>query len=1020
MRSKSLRAIMTGTVCAFVLAGAAAAQTVSFNVPAGDLQSALDAYARQAGVQLIYRVEDVRGLSTDGVSGDVDAAEALNRLLARSGLAVHRDSSGAIAIVRQSAQADPDNIVDDVVVTGSRLQNTFDSPTPVVAVGRTELLEQGYMDVAEALTDVPGVQESVSLANSQTSTQANGLSTVNLRNLGANRTLTLINGHRTVSNAGNGNVVSLSTIPELFIDRIEVTTGGGSAVYGSDAISGVVNIITERNLDGVRARVVAGTTSDGGADSVEYSVAGGRSFLNDRLSVMVGATFDRQFQLRAVQRDFALESVAYNAVTNTVTTPDLSTNLPGGRFNSGRWFYDSSGLRPNMVTALDGYETRYDGTLITPRDNLNGALRFDFDINDSTRLWGQFMYSEVTTDSTRAASTFSNTSTFGVNDEFSVGRLNRTTHPFAPIEIRSSASSSGIDFRRRVDELGPNRIHNERETVRSWLGLQGAFANGWDWDLTAGYAEFNGHQTRGNTLDLQRVRWALDSENVGGVIRCRDATARANGCVPLNIFGVGSITPAMADYIRANTFYGQENRLYTLEGYVSGDLWELPAGPIQTAFGFSSRRETSATFGDPRVLAGLTSSSYLPEFEGDIRANELFAEASAPLFAGLPGIERLTVNAAVRVADYNIDTVGTTVSYRAGIQWMPIADLRVRTEYARAQRAPDSSELFSPPRDDADTVVDICSGVAATSTGTISQNCRADPRIAAAIAAAADSTFRQISPNIQGPSAGNPNLFEETADTWTVGLVYRPSQIDGLEFSVDYYDIQISDVITSLTNEAILTGCYTDTAGITNEFCGIITRDADGQLVRIINQEQNLNGMRARGVDVALNYRFDLERWQVPGRFNASLIYTNRLELSTEFNSISSVEVIEEVGEVGAPEHEARFNLGWSDDAWSVRWTTRYIGDVVDSLAREEQARLAGTVNPLYLYLGDFWRHDLSASVTPFPENPRVRVFGSIRNLFNTYGPFLPTGTASGGDHNYNSTYGVTGRSLSLGVQIEF
>lgn len=233
-----LRHMLTGSACALILAGAAAAQTRNFDLPSGELKGALDAYARQAGVQLVYRTEDVRGVRTRGVRDAVDAETALRRLLEGTGLTVQRDSSGALAIVRQPAQrsalSEEASTVEEVVVTGSRLKNVFDAATPVVSMEREVLLEQGYMDLAEALTDIPGVEEAVSLANSQTATQANGLSTISLRNLGENRTLTLIDGHRTVSNAGNKNAVSLSTIPEFFVDRVEVTTGGGSAVYGSE------------------------------------------------------------------------------------------------------------------------------------------------------------------------------------------------------------------------------------------------------------------------------------------------------------------------------------------------------------------------------------------------------------------------------------------------------------------------------------------------------------------------------------------------------------------------------------------------------------------------------------------------------------------------------------------------------------------------------------------------------------------------------------------------------------------
>lgn len=1024
MKASFLRYLLTGGACALALASAAAAQTRTFDVPSGELRGALDAYMRQAGVQLIYRSEDIRGLRTSGVRGAADAEAALRRLLEGTDLTVQRDSSGALAIVRQtpqrSASSDDAARIDDVVVTGSRLKNVFDAATPVVGLERDELLDQGYIDLAQALQDIPGVEEAVSLSNNQSATQANGLSTISLRNLGENRTLTLIDGHRTVSNAGNKNTVSLSTIPEFFVNRVEVTTGGGSAVYGSDAIAGVVNVITERRLDGVRARVVAGTTGEGGGDSIEYSLGAGGRFFDDRLYVMAGATYDRQFRLAASDRDRALQSILYQPASNTIVIPDLSTNSAGGRFISGRWFYNDAGLRPNFVTAVDGYETRLSGTLVTPRDNLNGAAKFDFALTDTLKVWGQVLYSNVVTDSTREAVTITNTSTFGVNDEFTLGRLSRTRHPFAPAEIRASSSSSGIDFRRRLVELGPNLTHNERETVRAWIGIEGTLPGDWDWKLTYGYGTFEGEQIRGNTLNLQRVQWALDSETVGGVVQCRSAAARADGCVPLNIFGMGSVTPEMADYIRANGWYRPSNRLDTVEGYVSGTLFELPAGPVQTAFGFEVRREHTQTRTDPLIQSGVASSSFLPEYEGTIKAKEVFAEASVPLLADMPFAHRLVVNGAVRVADYNLESVGTTVSYRAGVQWSPIPDLRFRTEYARAQRAPDTSELYSPPRDDADNVVDVCSGVTAATTGTIAQNCRADSRIAAAIAAAPDGTFRQLTTSIRGPNAGNVNLTEETADTLTVGLVYRPSYLSGFEASIDYYDIKISDVIGSLSNSALLLGCYSDASGTDNVFCQTVTRDENGQLIRILNQDQNLNETRARGVDVAASYRFDLERWNVPGKLRASLNYSRRLELSTEYDSINSVELVESVGEVGAAKDEARFSLNWSDDAWSVRWTGRYIGEVVDSLEREQQALAAGWTDPLFLYVDDYWRHDLSVSYRPDHRNPRLKIFGTIKNIFDEQGPFLPTGTDSGNIYNYASTYGVTGRTFTLGLQVDF
>ena len=219
-KSAFLKRVLMGGACALVLAGTAMAQARSFDVPAGDLKAGLDAFSRQAGVQLVYRIEDVRGLRTVGVRANAEPEEVLSRLLAGTRLSVRRDSSGALAIVREAAFPESEAAsVEEVVVTGSRLKNVFDAATPVVSMDRTELLEQGYMDLAEALTDIPGVEEAVSLSNSQTATQANGLSTISLRNLGENRTLTLIDGHRTVAElidaSGHGDIGTVVDLADL-------------------------------------------------------------------------------------------------------------------------------------------------------------------------------------------------------------------------------------------------------------------------------------------------------------------------------------------------------------------------------------------------------------------------------------------------------------------------------------------------------------------------------------------------------------------------------------------------------------------------------------------------------------------------------------------------------------------------------------------------------------------------------------------------------------------------------------
>lgn len=1030
-----LRRMLAGSAAVGVLlaAGAAWGQAVSVDVQAQPLDNALRELGKETGANILFSARDVAGHRASAVVGRYTPLEAARRLAGSAGLEVVEEGSGAL-IVRAPGSAAPATVqpasfetvdqssatqVEEVVVTGSRLRRTtFDSPSPVVEVERDDLLESGYTDLAEALTDLPGVDIGVNLSTSQSAVQDNGLSTVSLRSLGQNRTLTLIDGHRTVSNAGNMNTVSLSSIPEFFVDRVEISTGGASAVYGSDAVSGVVNIITTSKMDGVKARVVKGFTEDGGGESTEFSLAGGNRFLNDRLFAMIGGTFEKQEALYASDRDWATQSVVYDPDTNTVSSPDLSTYTPGGRFRSSSFYYDDEGLKKNFVTAVNGYETRADGTLITPAERLSAAVKVTYDVTPDIKVWGQFQASRVTTDSTRAAATLSNSSTYGVNDEYTIGNIARS-NPYVPSEIYSSSTSS-ISFRRRMTEVGNLQIYNRRTTLRGWLGAEGKVFGDWDWALTYGYGEYKGYQVRENALNLANVDYALDAAvNAStGEIQCKDATARADGCVPLNLFGVGSISEEAANYIRANLWYKPHNRQDTVEGHMTGELFQLPAGPVETAFGFELRRDKTSTTTDELTQSGLASLAYIPEYSGEIEAKEAFAEFSAPLLKDLPFIYKLEIDGALRVAHYNLENVGTTLSYRAGLQWAPVESLRFRTVWSRAQRAPDTTELYSPPRDDYDSITDICSGVTAGTTGTVAQNCRADPGIAAAIAA--NGVFTSEVTSVNAPNGGNTDLKEETADTLTVGLVFQPTFLRGFDLSVDYYDIKVADAISSLSNSQLMAECYGSTSGTDNRFCNVITRDAEGQITKILNLEENLDDLRASGVDVAARYRFDLDAWKVPGDFTVRLNYSRRLKLESRYEGVDGATLADDLGEVGTSKHEAKGSLTWGDRRWNVKWTTAYIGEAVDDNDLAAAFAEAGITDPLYLNVDAYWRHDLAVRFYPDPKNKALRVFGTIKNLFDTQGPFLPSGTESGNDYNYNAVYGVTGRAYTLGVQVAF
>jgi outer membrane receptor protein involved in Fe transport len=345
-------------------------------------------------------------------------------------------------------------------------------------------------------------------------------------------------------------------------------------------------------------------------------------------------------------------------------------------------------------------------------------------------------------------------------------------------------------------------------------------------------------------------------------------------------------------------------------------------------------------------------------------------------------------------------------SWKLGLVWAPVEDLRFRAQISRAQRAPDITELYSSLRGDFDTVSDPCNGVTLASTGTLAQNCLADPGVLADVTL--NGAFLLDDTNIFGPNSGNLNLQEETANTTTFGLVFTPRFLPGFSLIVDYYDIQVEDAISSIESDTILDLCYNSASYPNNVFCDAVTRSAvDGEIDRIVNQSENLNELRSKGIDTTIGYEFEAPG-PVPGEFDVRFIHSYIDTLETTFVGPSGALVTESsAGEVGASEHQFRLALGWTNGPVRVRWTTRYIGDAVDDLA------LAPS-DPNYLKVDAWMRSDLYVH---YSLDNGTRLYAGVNNVFHDYGPFLPSGTNSGGSRNYNSSYDVIGRAFYAGVR---
>jgi len=965
-----------------------------------------------------------------------------------------------------------------IVVTGSRIERALvDSPMLLQILGSDDLEESGTVDLAEAITELPGVSASISPQNSNDSIQASGLSSVSLRRLGDDRTLVLINGKRAVSNSGNSDRVSLSTLPSGFIKRTEITTGGASAVYGSDAIAGVANFLIEDDFKGFEVSARYLTPDASGGEDQEYNVKVGQFFNDDRGYVLLAGSYrsvnailadeTRPKSLLALEFDDP-DAASSNSFANEIGSPgcdpdnverhclvgSFSGSTPGGVFEGGdawfkdgQWFNDVDRSKPNgrlpsdraagqdFYSDYDGYNTRPGMSLIGARKMLSIGSNVTYKFSPAFNLSLVGLYSYVDSSTAGGYETLNDSDTFGLDNK-TIGNLS-SSNPFIPPEVKATQSGS-VDFDRSLVELGIQRRLNKRETVRFMGDISGELSQKWDYQLFSTYGKFEQHQINLNEYNHQKAQWALDVEQVGGAFRCKNAAARADGCVPLNIFGEGTITPEAADYIRYTGDARQTRTQFSAGGFVRGDLFDIWAGPVKAVFGVEYRYEGQDTRGDRDgdLVGGLdgipatddvdqTSLAIFPDLKSHYRVKEAYGELDVPLWE-----DKLNVQLAGRVADYS--TVGRIVSYNAGFTFRPVEDVRFRGQYSRSQRAPNLTEFFSAPRPDNDDLNDPCEGLMADGTGikaptsaggssadlaVLTANCRAEQGIQAYFANPdnAGMAFTDGSNSTQGPNAGNRNLKEETADSYTFGVVATPRFLPGLVLAVDYYRISIKDAITAIETQDTVDLCYTATDYPNNKFCDVITRNPiDGGIDEVINYQENLDRERVEGIDATLIYK--IKPGFMPGRFNIDLRYTHYLTQEVSFTGIGGkVLTNSALGEIGSPKDELRAKLGYKIGGFNLVYTMTYQGGGVDDVV--------GAGKPgddRYYKVKGVDLHRIYASYD-FGADKQFRLSGGVNNLFNTYGPLVPTGLNYGDTSNIVSALNdAAGREFYIGLRARF
>lgn len=1053
-----VRIAATGALMLSALSGAAPAwsqdtasqiQVYSFDIEAGPLAPALTRLALVTGHQLLAESRLVAGLSAPALRGEYTAEEALQRLLAESGLAfevvdartfvvtgplpTNAPRVDGIASTAANGQAAEDGLRGRVItglsgteavrlhevitVTGSRFADSNRrSVTPLQVIGREDLRRTGATDIGEIIAFQSPATLEFSSASTHLSAQNAGLTSLALRGLGTTRTLVLIDGRRTVSNSGNATRFGADTLPPEFVERVEISTGGASAVYGSDAVAGVVNFVLLDAVEGGSLLVRSGVTQDGGGQQTAISLTQGWSLAGGRGRLLLNLMHDTTRRIGAEDRDWSLEAVALTADGESLEG-DLSSYPLGGRFLGNDFWYDEAGLQTGFSTEIDGYDSRREATIAIPRDRDMLALKADFDLVPGLTANLTTLFSRSDSLSLREPQTAYYNQRFGLADE-RIGAI-PVDHPLVPDEIRAAALSEGqtsITWRRRFGEFGPEYRQIDRQTLRSWAGLSGE-AGLWQWEASLGYGRYAHDQLRSGEVNHAHLKAALDIEadpSAPGTFRCTDPQAREAGCRPVDLFGVNSIDPAAIDYIRATDTLQVDVEQWTLGGVLTGEVPVFPDRALPLVIGFEHRIDRQRTLGDPAAQRLETGYVSIPDFDATARTSEAFLETRLPLIEDRPGIRRLDLSAAYRLAHYDIDAVGLVGSYRVGLSWEVDESLAWRAQLARAQRAPGLIELYSGERGDFDSISDPCHGVTASAVGVLAENCRADPGIAAAITGS--GIFEQQVSSVYAPNAGNPDLEEERSDAVTLGVIWTPAFLDGLSVALDLYDIQVSGAISSLSSQSLIEECYN--APITpamNPDCLDVVRSSSGQLQSLVNRVENLNALQSSGADLTLDYRWRVGPSQaLAGDWSLRVLYAFNGRLEQRFERYDGV-VRRAVwdGEVGSPHHRWMARLGWARDQWQWQWRVRYEGEAVDSHAR---AGAANAGDLLFVNVDAWLQHDLYAERALDPDG-RIRAFGGIDNVFHDYGPFLPSGTASGDRRNFSSYYDAVGRRFYLGLR---
>ncbi|WP_447757899.1 TonB-dependent receptor domain-containing protein [Sphingopyxis fribergensis] len=930
----------------------------------------------------------------------------------------------------------------DIVVTGSRLQRTdLTAPSPITVVGEDTIKLSGNVTLERTLNQFP------QLGQGNTGSVNNGggagVLTANLRGLGSTRTLTLVNGRRFIP-ANSAADVDLASIPDTLVRRVDIITGGASAVYGSDAIAGAVNFMLKDDFHGFEATAQYGINELGDGASQKYDLTIGANLPDNRGNVALAFSYTKQEPFTQADRSWARIPVADNAA-HTAFVYSGSGNIPGMRIPlstsqlAGIQGVGAAGSPCTAVTSIrfepggapvrycspeDSYNYASYNLLQRPLERFNVSAIGHYDITDNITAFAELYFVNARNNSILAPDSFAPVTPSPTNPLTTTLLVPYVNNPALPaVTAAFFAANPGIfdpdgdgiaavnQAGLRTEDLGTRRSYYERTSFNATGGLRGNLmigAHEWKWEAFGQFMR-NREDTRAlGTVNSARLSLALDAvAGPGGTAVCR---AQVNGCVPVNIFGTGGISSAAAAFLTPERISNNIFERKVVGASISGTLFELPGGPVATAFGAEYRSDDYEGNPSPFDRAGDYGAASNRALSGSFNVKEVFGEIRVPILSDMAFADTLALEGAVRYSDYS--SVGGVTAYKIGGEYAPVRWVRIRGAYNRAVRAPNVAELYNTVGQGFTGGTDPCDK---------SQN-RSPERLAfcvsQGIAQADIAGFTQSALGLTQQSGGNPNLRPEKTDTYTIGGVISPPFIRGLNITVDYFKVNVQDAIVTPNVSQVLNDCFA-TLDASNVSCQSVVRGPSGQINYVNTQTLNVGYLKVSGIDAQADYKLGLPDALGIGGEPASL--SLQAVASWLFNktqkTLTNTNPQDCAGYYGAgcssgtggfilPDFKLNLNATFASGPISWRWSGRMIG------ALDVFPGTAAFVN----HVPAVWYVDTMLSADVMDE---LRVFMGVNNVGNRKPPVL--GTTFVGDANVDvSLFDVAGRRYFVGATLKF